>query len=102
MHCNLSSNEERRYEMNCPVCSHDTQVIVRDDNSQGKFECGHCGAHWTMADTMDCPICSDNTRVEVNMKADGFAKNMFECGHCGALWAMRENVNILLQDVGCL
>jgi uncharacterized Zn finger protein len=84
--------------MNCPVCSHDTQAAVRNDNAQGIYKCGSCGVLWTMADTMDCPVCSDNTRVEVNMKADGFAQSMFECGHCGALWALRGNVNVLLHD----
>jgi uncharacterized Zn finger protein len=38
---------------------------------------------------MKCPTCTKTTRVEVSLKADGFAESLLECGHCGAIWTLK-------------
>ena len=35
---------------------------------------------------MKCPICATRTGIEIDMHADGYAKNVLECTNCGALW----------------
>lgn len=45
-----------------------------------------------------CPNCLSGSRVEINMKADGFAQNIFECGLCGALWTLNGSIEVLLAS----
>lgn len=92
--------------MTCPSCN-DTDHIEIDTHAAGfadsLHECGLCGTTWTTRDgetvvlcgvthqhglsTNECPICHSIDRVEVDMHADGFARNLEECGVCGALWS---------------
>ncbi|NJC87770.1 MAG: hypothetical protein FIB02_04440 [Desulfuromonas sp.] len=37
--------------------------------------------------TNECPICHSVNRVQIDIHADGFARNLEECGVCGALWS---------------
>lgn len=35
---------------------------------------------------MNCPICNNTTGIEIDIHADGYAKDLIECARCGALW----------------
>jgi len=35
---------------------------------------------------MKCPFCKSKSRIEVDLHADGFAKEACECGNCEAIW----------------
>lgn len=92
--------------MTCPTC-HDTDHVEIDTHADGFAanlqECGACGTLWTMRgdtseviraashqhglDTNECPICHSIDHVEIDIHADGFARNLEECGVCGALWS---------------
>ena len=92
--------------MTCPNCQ-DTDHIVIDTHADGYAanlqECGTCGTLWTIRgdaaevihstthqhglDTNECPICHSIDHVEIDIHADGFARNLEECGICGALWS---------------
>ena len=92
--------------MICPSCK-DTNHIEIDTHADGFAaniqECGICGTLWTTHEgetvlihgatrqhgskTNECPICHSIDRVEIDIHADGFAKNLEECGVCGALWS---------------
>lgn len=47
---------------------------------------------------MQCPKCGNRTRVEVHLRADGFARNLLECGGCGALWTLKREEAVLIHD----
>jgi len=90
--------------MTCPNCQ-DTDHIEIDTHADGYAanlqECGTCGTLWTIRgdaaevihstthqhglDTNECPICHSIDHVEIDIHADGFARNLEECGACGAL-----------------
>jgi transcription elongation factor Elf1 len=90
----------------CPTCQ-DTDHIEIDTHADGYAanlqECGICGTLWTVRgdttqvirtashqhglDTNECPICHSIDQVQIDMHADGFARNLEECGVCGALWS---------------
>jgi transcription elongation factor Elf1 len=90
----------------CPTCQ-DTDHIEIDTHADGYAanlqECGICGTLWTVRgdtnqvirtathqhglDTNECPICHSIDHVQIDMHADGFARNLEECGVCGALWS---------------
>jgi uncharacterized Zn finger protein len=92
--------------MTCPNCL-DTDHIEIDTHADGYAanlqECGACGTLWTIRgdtsevirsathqhglDTNECPICHSIDHVEIDIHADGFARNLEECGVCGALWS---------------
>jgi Zn ribbon nucleic-acid-binding protein len=92
--------------MTCPNC-HDSDHIELDTHAEGFAaniqECGACGTVWSMRDntsevirtathrhgldTNECPICHSIDHVEIDIHADGFARNLEECGVCGALWS---------------
>lgn len=92
--------------MTCPSCN-DTDHVEIDTHIEGfaaNFqECGICGTTWTVRnektevlrgvthqhglDTNECPICHSIDRVQVDIHADGFARNIEECGVCGAVWS---------------
>lgn len=35
---------------------------------------------------MKCPVCNSTTAIEIDIHADGYAKDLFECTICEALW----------------
>lgn len=49
---------------------------------------------------MHCPKCSCLSQVEVNLKADGYARNLFECGLCGAVWTLAGESKIVVSGGG--
>lgn len=92
--------------MHCPTCNDHDHIEIdthADGFADNLQECGLCGTLWTTrgnetlvlhgatrqhgAMTNECPICHSIDRVEVDMHADGFARNLEECGICGALWS---------------
>jgi len=92
--------------MTWPHCQ-ETDHIEIDTHADGYAanlqECGTCGTLWTIRgdaaevihstthqhglDTNECPICHSIDHVEIDIHADGFARNLEECGICGALWS---------------
>ena len=92
--------------MTCPNCQ-DTdyiEIVTHADGFAANLqECGACGTLWTVRgdttqvirtathqhglDTNECPICHSIDHVEIDIHADGFARNLEECGVCGALWS---------------
>ncbi len=44
---------------------------------------------------MNCPICNSATSIEIDMHADGYAKNLMECAECEAIW-FSENEEVVL------
>lgn len=35
---------------------------------------------------MNCPLCKSTAHIEIDLHADGFAKDTCECGDCGGIW----------------
>ena len=35
---------------------------------------------------MNCPSCNSTGHIEIDLHADGFARDVCECGDCGAIW----------------
>jgi uncharacterized Zn finger protein len=98
--------------LNCPNCSQIDHVEVdthADGFASNLQECGHCGLLWTNRgdkvvilheatrtpqsnhSQTECPICHSANRVEIDIHADGFAKNLEECGICGAVWTQERD-----------
>ena len=92
--------------MTCPNCHESDQVQIdthADGFAANLQECGACGTVWTIRgvttevirsathlhglDTNECPICHSIDHVELDIHADGYARNLEECGVCGALWS---------------
>lgn len=92
--------------MTCPNCHENDQVQIdthADGFAANLQECGACGTVWTIRgataevictathqhglDTNECPICHSIDHVELDIHADGYARNLEECGVCGALWS---------------
>ncbi len=40
---------------------------------------------------MKCPNCNSTTAIEIDIHADGYAKDLFECTKCEALWLADAN-----------
>ncbi len=93
--------------MTCPNCNNTDHIEIdthADGFADNVQECGICGTLWTNRgkdtlvlrgvthqhglDTNECPICHSIDHVEIDMHADGFARNLEECGVCGALWSL--------------
>lgn len=47
---------------------------------------------------MHCPICKSSKKVEIDMHADGYAKDLLECNECGAIWTDYLGKITLLND----
>ena len=92
--------------MTCPGCNTNEYVEIdthADGFADNVLECGSCGTTWINRgnqtvvlrgvtrqhglNTNECPICHSIDRVEVDIHADGFARNLEECGVCGAVWS---------------
>ncbi len=35
---------------------------------------------------MKCPTCNTTHGVEIDIHADGYARNVLECADCGSVW----------------
>lgn len=104
--------------MECPTC-HNSDHVEIDTHADGfaanLHECGLCGSLWTstgndlallhgatkklagLPSATECPICHSSTHVEIDIHADGFARNLEECGVCGALWTLEKNCSKLVH-----
>lgn len=98
--------------MECPTCRKSEYVEIdthADGFAANLHECGLCGTMWTRQgdvvtmihgstrdftrpqSTAECPICHCSNQIQVDMHADGFARNLEECGICGALWTVEKD-----------
>ncbi len=44
---------------------------------------------------MNCPICDSTSSIEIDMHADGYARNLMECAECEAIW-LSDNGGVVL------
>jgi len=46
---------------------------------------------------MHCPICNESTQIDIDIHADGYARDLVECSQCGALWLNEQDEITLLN-----
>lgn len=46
---------------------------------------------------MNCPICNSTTSIEIDIHADGYARDLIECANCGAIWLAHNEEIVLLN-----
>ncbi len=46
---------------------------------------------------MKCPNCNSTTAIEIDIHADGYAKDLFECTICDTLWLSDVNGTALIS-----